>query len=118
MDNLLKVSRLDDLVLAELVDLISVKTEPFGQNLICVLSEQRRRLEFGRAPAEANWPARHFEWASDGVLHRLHDPAPLEIRLLSQLHGIEDCPSRHAGAAEHAHRLALVVLACPGGDHR
>jgi hypothetical protein len=39
MDNLLNVSRLDDLVLAELVDLICVKTEPFAQNLICVLSE-------------------------------------------------------------------------------
>jgi L-seryl-tRNA(Ser) seleniumtransferase len=47
------------------------------------------------------------------VLHRLHDAASLEIRLLGQLHGIEDGPRWHAGAAEHAHRLAFVEV-----DHR
>ena len=94
-----------------------LKTKPLAQNFIGVLSEQRRRLDFRRAPAEAHRPARHFERAGGWVLHRLHDAAPLEIRLVGQLHGIENGPCRHAGVAEHAHRLAFVVPARPGGDH-
>src|SRR5262245_40525134 len=109
---------LDDLVFAELVDLVSVKTKPFAQNFTCVLSKQGRRLDVRRAPAEAHRPARHLKRAGDWVLHRLHDAAPFEIRFLGQLHGIEDGSGWHAGAAEHAHCIAFVVLARPGGDPR
>src|SRR5262249_38153522 len=83
---------------------VCVKTKPFAQNFTCVLSKQRRRLDVWRAPTEAHRPARHLERTCDRVLHRLHDAAPFEIRLLGQLHSIEDGPGRHAGAAEHAHR--------------
>jgi hypothetical protein len=48
------------------------------------LSEQRRWIDFRRAPAEAHRPARRFEWADGWVLHRLHDAAPLEIRHLGR----------------------------------
>src|SRR6266481_3132473 len=44
------VLRLNDAVFAELLDLVGVKTEPFAQNFIGVLSEQRRRPDFRRAP--------------------------------------------------------------------
>src|SRR5437660_1998441 len=47
---------LDDAVFAELVDLVGVKTEPFAQHFVGMLSEQRCRLDFRRAPAEAHWP--------------------------------------------------------------
>jgi hypothetical protein len=48
-----------------LLDLAGVKAEPVAQNFIGMLSEQRRRPDFRRAPAEArtgqpgilNWPA-------------------------------------------------------------
>src|SRR6516225_10152588 len=108
---------LDNLVFAELVDLVCVKTKPFAQNFICVLSKQRRRLDFWRAPAETHRPARHFEWTDRRMFHRLHDAALLEVCVFSQLHRVEDGACGHAGAAEHAHRLAFVVLARPGGDH-
>src|SRR5262249_60096435 len=39
---------LDNLVFAELVDLGCVKTKPVAQNFICVVSKQRRRLDFPR----------------------------------------------------------------------
>src|SRR4029077_19672595 len=81
---------LDDLVFAELVDLVCVKTKPFAQNFTCVLSKQRRRLEVRRAAAEAHRPARHLERAGDRVLHRLHDAALLEVCVLSQLHRVEN----------------------------
>jgi hypothetical protein len=42
-----------------LVNLVCVKTKPFAQNFICVLSKQRRRLDSRRAPAKAHRPARH-----------------------------------------------------------
>src|SRR5262252_3493939 len=45
---------LDNLVFAELVDVLRVKTEPFAQNFICVLSKQRRRLDVRRAPTESH----------------------------------------------------------------
>src|SRR5262249_51188078 len=90
--------------------------KPFAQNFICVLSKQRRGLDFRRAPAETHRPARHLERAGDRVLHRLHDSALLEVCVLSQLHRVEDSACGHAGAAEHAHRLAFVVLTRPGGD--
>src|SRR5262245_29906878 len=109
---------LDNLVFAELVDLACVKTKPFAQNFICVLSKQRRRLDVRRAPAESHRPARHLVRAGDRVLHRLHDSALLEVCVLGQLHRVEDGACGHAGAAEHAHRLALFVLTRPGGDHR
>ena len=52
------------------------------------------------------------------MFHRLHDATLLEVCVLSQLHRVEDGACGNAGAAEHAHRLAFVVLARPGGDHR
>src|SRR5271167_496274 len=78
---------LDDAVSAELLNLVDPKTKPLAQNFIRLLSEQRRCIDLRRAPAEAHRPARHFEWADGWVLHRLHDAASLEIRLLGQLHG-------------------------------
>ena len=76
-----------------------IKTKPFAQDFIGVLSEQRRRLDLRRAATEAHRPARHFERAGDRMLHRLHDSAPLEIRLVGQLHRVEDGAGRHAGIA-------------------
>src|SRR5215470_3186809 len=106
----------DDAVVAELGDLVRLETKPFAQNFICVLSEQRRRLDFRRSSAEAHRPPRHLEWTDGRVLHRLHNTAPLEVCVLGQLHGVEDGACRHAGLAEDAHRLALVVLARPRGN--
>src|SRR5579864_3757091 len=98
-------SLLDDAVFAELLDLVCIETKPFAQDFIGVLSEQRRRFDLRRAPAKAHRPARHLEGAGGRMLHRLHDAAVLEIRIVAQFHRIEDRACRHASIAKNAHRL-------------
>src|SRR5215475_7696435 len=72
---------LDDVVFAKLLDLVRIKTKPFGQNFIGVLSEQRRGHDLRRAPTEAHRPAWPLERTGGRVLHRLQDFTPFEIRL-------------------------------------
>ena len=108
---------LDDIVFTELLDLLRIKTEPLTQDFIGVFSEQRGRLEFRRVPAKTNRPTWHLIRAGDRVLHRLHDTASLEIRLVGQLHRVEDRACRHARIAKYAHCLAFISLTRPGTNH-
>src|SRR6516165_862387 len=107
---------LDNLVFAELADLVCVKTKPFAQNFICVLSKQRRWPDFRRAPAETHRPARHLELASDRVLHRLHDSALLEVCVLSQLHRVED--GAKFSTMTSAHFTIFLTRSRPRSDLR
>src|SRR5215469_1724340 len=82
-----------------------------------MLSELRCWADGRRRTVVTDRPARHFKWSTSWMLHHLHNAAAIEALFLLQFLGIEYGAGRHPGRAEHAHRLVLVALPGPSGNH-
>src|SRR5216683_2827290 len=107
---------LDNPVCPQLLHLRCTQAEPVAKDLAGVLAQERRWRDRQRLSIMAHWPCRHFEGPAVQMLHDLHDPSALEIRIVLQLHCVEHGPGGHARVAEQAHRLPFIVSARPRCD--
>src|SRR5579859_5923862 len=111
------VGSADHPAVAQAADRVAIEAQPGAKNLVVVLAKQWRWLHRRRLALEAHRPCHHLEWPDFRMLHRLHDLALLEGRIVVEFQRVEHRARWHAGGADDLHALVLGVLHRPRFDH-
>src|SRR5262245_39100110 len=108
--------RLDDAFLTQGRELLGAHAEPTAEDVIDVLTEQRRRHDLCRRTVEAHRPGWHLDLAGRGVVDGLHDAALRKGGIVHEFQRVEYSACWHASGTEQLHGLFFAVLSRPGGD--
>src|SRR5215471_4149079 len=105
----------EHLFAAQLGDIAAAQAQPAREHLLSVLAEFRRGFELRRLAVEAHRPSLAHPVAVR-VMHRLHDAALLEARVILQFERVVHRAGRYPGRADDLHRLDLRVVLRPLGN--
>src|SRR5262249_14911376 len=106
----------DDAFLTQGCELVRAYAEPSAENVLDVLTEQRRRFDLWWRTVEAHRPGWHLDLTGRGMVDGLHDAALRKGWVVHEFLRVEDGAGGHASGTEQLHGLLFAVLSGPGGD--
>src|SRR5262249_3396746 len=104
----------DDALRTQGCELLRAHAEPTCENVVRVLTEQRRRFDLWWRTVKAHRPGWHLDLTGGGMVDRLHDTALCKGRIVQEFQRVEYSSGRHASGTEQLHGFLFAVLSRPG----